>query len=80
MFIRVAVIFKKEILQVLREPRARALLIAPPIIQLIIFGYAVNLDVENCQVAWMDRDQSPASRELLADFQASPYFTITREI
>ena len=47
MFRRVGVIFKKEILQVLREPRARALLIVPPVVQLIIFGYAVNLDVGN---------------------------------
>lgn len=77
---RIGVIFKKEILQVWRDPRARALLIGPPIIQLIIFGYAVNLDVENSRLAWMDRDQSPASRELRADFEASPYFTIVRDI
>jgi ABC-2 type transport system permease protein len=77
---RIGVIFKKEILQVLREPRARALLVGPPILQLIIFGYAVNLDVENSRLAWMDRDRSPASRELLAGFQASPYFTIVREL
>lgn len=80
MFGRVGVIFKKEILQVLREPRARALLIAPPIIQLIIFGYAVNLDVENSRLAWMDRDRTPESRQLRSDFEASPYFTVVREI
>ncbi|MFZ0427900.1 MAG: ABC transporter permease [Acidobacteriota bacterium] len=80
MFGRVGVIFKKEILQVLREPRARALLIAPPLIQLIVFGYAVNLDVENSHLAWMDRDRTPESRALRADFEASPYFTIVREL
>ena len=80
MLSRVGVIFKKEILQVLRDSRARVLLFAPPLIQLIIFGYAVNLDVENSRVAWMDMDQSPASRELRSDFEASPYFTIVRSI
>lgn len=47
------------------------MLFAPPLIQLIIFGYAVNLDVENAQIAWMDMDRTPASRELLSAFEGS---------
>jgi ABC-2 type transport system permease protein len=45
-------------------------------IQLIIFGYAVNLDVENSRLAWMDQDRTPASRELRAAFEGSRYFRI----
>ena len=52
-------------------------LLLPPIIQLIIFGYAVNLDVENSPIAWMDQDRTPESRELLAEFEGSPQFRIT---
>ena len=55
----------------------RALLIGPTLLQLILFGYAVNLDVENARTAWMDMDHTPESRDLLASFQGSHYFRIT---
>ena len=54
----------------------RVLLFVPPMLQLIIFGFAVNLDVENARIAWMDRDQTQESRDLLAGFQGSRYFNI----
>jgi len=55
----------------------RTLLFGPPLLQLILFGYAVNLDVENARTAWMDMDNTPESRDLLAAFQGSRYFSIT---
>jgi ABC-2 type transport system permease protein len=45
--------------------------------QLIIFGYAVNLDVDNLRMGWMDMDQSPQSHDLLASFQGSGRFLLT---
>jgi ABC-2 type transport system permease protein len=77
MWERIREIIRKEFRQTLRDGRARALLIGPPLIQLIIFGYAVNLDVENTRMAWLDMDRTPESRALLADFQGSPYFQVT---
>jgi ABC-2 type transport system permease protein len=77
MWERIKVIIRKEFLQTLREPRLRALLIFPPIIQLVIFGYAVNLDVEHSRIGWMDHDRTPESRDLLAAFEGSGYFTVT---
>jgi ABC-2 type transport system permease protein len=53
------------------------MLFLPPLIQLLIFGYSVNLDVENTVTAWMDMDRTPESRELREAFAASPYFEIT---
>jgi ABC-2 type transport system permease protein len=73
---RIGEIVRKEFLQALREPRMRALLIFPPLIQLVIFGFAVNLDVENARIAWMDQDSTPRSRELRAGFEGSPNFRI----
>ena len=67
---------RKEFRQTLREPRARAMLIVPPLVQLLVFGFAVNLDVNSATIAWMDQDQSPQSRALLADFQGSGRFNI----
>ncbi len=69
-------IVQKELRQALRDPRMRATLIFPPLLQLIIFGFAVNLDVENSRLAWMDQDQTARSRELRDSFTSSGYFKI----
>jgi len=55
------------------------MLFMPPLIQLLIFGYAANLDVNTARIAWMDQDKSPASRELLSQFQGSGRFIIAAE-
>ncbi len=73
---RIREIVRKEFRQALREPRLRVMLFLPPILQLLVFGYAVNLDVENVRIAWMDEDHSPASRDLLAAFEGSGRFQI----
>jgi len=76
MWRRIGVIVRKEFSQLFRSPRTRTLLFIPPIIQLIVFGYAVNMDVDNVHMAWLDRDQSPASQDLLADFVGSGRFEL----
>lgn len=76
MWERIREIIRKEFLQTLRDPRMVGLLFGPPLLQLIIFGYAVNLDVENARTAWMDMDRTFESRELLSAFQGSRYFRI----
>jgi ABC-2 type transport system permease protein len=73
---RLKVIIRKEFIQALRDPRMRGMLILPPVIQLIVFGYAANLDVDTARIAWMDRDRSHESRELLSNFQGSGRFRI----
>jgi ABC-2 type transport system permease protein len=77
MWERIREIIRKEFRQALREPRMRMLLFMPPLIQLIVFGYAVNLDVENTRIAWVDFDRTPASRELRAAFEGSEHFQVT---
>lgn len=76
MWERIWVILRKEIRQTLREPRMRVVLFVPPLVQLIVFGYAVNLDVDNTRIAWMDRDHTPQSRDLLAAFEGSRRFQV----
>ncbi len=73
---RLARIIRKEFIQVLRDPRMRGMLFLPPLIQLLIFGYAVNLDVDNAKIAWMDQDRTPESRQLLSEFEGSGRFQI----
>jgi ABC-2 type transport system permease protein len=76
MWERILVIMRKEFSQTLRDPRRRGLLFGPPLIQLLLFGYAVNLDVQHTRTAWMDMDRTVESRELLAAFEGSDYFHI----
>jgi len=76
MWERVGVIVRKEFIQMLREPRMRFLLFLPPVLQLVIFGYAVTLDVDSARIAWMDMDHTPESRALLARFEGSGRFQV----
>lgn len=76
---RIREIIRKEFRQVLREPRMRIILIMPPLVQTIIFGFAVNLDVERSWLGWMDQDRTPASRELRAAFEGSRRFVLVGE-
>src|SRR5712692_3899749 len=69
-------IIRKEFRQTLREPRMRSMLLIPPLIQLLVFGYAANLDVNTATIAWMDQDQTPQSRALLSELQGSGRFNI----
>jgi ABC-2 type transport system permease protein len=78
MWERVREIIIKEFRQALRNPRMRTVLIGPPILQMIVFGYAVNLDVEKVRLGWMDLDHTVQSRELLSRFQGTPYFDLRR--
>lgn len=72
-------IIRKEFRQAFREPRMRSMLFIPPLIQLFVFGFAVNLDVDHAMLAWMDGDRSYQSRELLAAFQGSGRFDLIAE-
>ncbi len=67
---------RKEFIQALREPRMRLLLFMPPLLQCIIFGYAVNLDVDHARIAWMDMDRTPESRDLRDRFEGSGRFDV----
>jgi len=76
MFRRVWYLFVKELIQALRDKRMRITLIIPPLFQLIVFGYAANLDVKHVRTAVRDLDQSVDSRDLIGRFGSSDYFDI----
>lgn len=67
----------KEFIQIFRDPRMKGVIFLMPIIQLLVFGYAVTTDVKHVATAVYDLDNSVASRELIARFVASEYFEIT---
>jgi len=65
---------RKEFIQALRDPRMRAVLLVVPVVQVLVFGYAVTTDVRDVRLAVLDRDSTPESRELLSRFSGSGYF------
>ena len=72
MWERILVILRKELIQALREPRMRVLLFVPPMVQLIVFGYAVNLDVDHARIAWMDMDRTPRAATCASASRVGP--------
>jgi ABC-2 type transport system permease protein len=74
MWERIYHILLKEFLQGFRDPKMKGVIFIAPIIQLLIFGYAVSTDVKNVATAVYDLDQTQQSRELLSRFFASGYF------
>ena len=80
MFSRIRVIIIKEFIQVWRDPRLRFFLFVPPLIQLILYGYAINFDIKNVPTAIYDQNNSEASQELISRFKASEYFNLRRYI
>lgn len=64
----------KELLAVLKDAKSRVVLIGPPLIQLMVFGYAATFDVNHVPIAVYDEDKSAASRDLVAHFAGSPSF------
>jgi ABC-2 type transport system permease protein len=66
----------KEFIQVFRDKRSRFVLFGPPVIQMLIFGYAATLEIRHVPTAVLDFDNSQASRDLISRFAASPYFDV----
>ena len=73
---RTKAVARKEFLHILRDPRSLIMALAMPLLLLLLFGYALTLDVDRIPTVLFDRDQSPQSRELLAQFRGSRFFEI----
>lgn len=70
----------KEFIQVFRDKRTRFILIGPPIIQMLIFGYAATYEIRHVPTVALDLDHSQESRELISLFKSSPYFDVQHDL
>ncbi len=77
--LRIRVLVQKEMRQLLRDPKTKRMTFAAPIIQLLLFGYAVNTDVRNLAMVVVDQDQTSVSRLLQENLTASGYFRIVEQ-
>jgi len=73
---RIREMVRKEYLQLFRDPRLWRIMFIAPVIQLIVFGYAVSTDVHDTSTFVIDHDNSQESRRLLDAFTASGYFRV----
>ncbi len=80
MFERIKQMLVKEFIQVFRDPKMRGVIFLMPIIQVLVFGYAVTTDVTHVATAVFDLDNSVASRELVSRFVKSGYFDIVARV
>ena len=71
---RLAALIWKEFLALLKDPKSRFVIIGPPLIQLIVFGYAATFDVTDVPLAVYNESPGEASRDLVARFEGSPNF------
>ncbi|MBZ5664797.1 MAG: ABC transporter permease [Acidobacteriia bacterium] len=70
----------KEFIQVFRDKRTRIVLFGPPIIQMLVFGYAATFEIYHVPTVVLDLDHSQESRELISRFSSSPYFDVQRQL
>ena len=69
--LRIFAIMHKEILQLMRDRLTFGMIVGIPLIQLILFGYAINTDVRHLKAAVADQANTHLSREVIADIAAS---------
>ncbi|MBQ4645981.1 MAG: ABC transporter permease [Candidatus Gastranaerophilales bacterium] len=72
--IRIISLIKKEFLSIFKDPKSRALIITPPILQLFVFANAITMEVKNIDISILDYSKTFESRELISRFSNSPWF------
>jgi len=65
---------RKEFYHILRDPKSLAIIFAMPIMMTVLYGFAINLDIEQVTLAVIDYDKTPESRALADKIYASAYF------
>jgi ABC-2 type transport system permease protein len=78
--LRPLVIAKKELLQLRRDRLTLAMMVVLPIMQLLLFGFAINTDVRHTPSVVFDQDHSAQSRDLVRSLVATGFYDIKRDV
>ncbi len=78
MFARITPMVIKEFLELKRDKAARFVLVVPPVLQMLIFGYAATFEVNHVSTSVLDLDHSQESRDLIARFISSNRFNVVK--
>jgi len=76
---RIKFIAQKELYHIMRDFRSLVIVIAMPIMMILLYGYAINMDIEHIKLAVVDFDHSLESRQFAARFYDSPYFNAPKQ-
>ncbi len=79
-WIRLWALVKKEFIHIIRDPRSLAMAFLMPLILLILFGYAITMDIKTLNLVVYDQDKSAASRLYVEGFPASSYFDVVATV
>ena len=71
---RILALIRKELRVILKDPRSRVVLLIPPVLQCLIFGYAATFDLNNVPYALVDHDRSETSRAFIGRLDGSGIF------
>lgn len=77
---RIMALVVKELLVLMKDPKSRVVLIIPPLMQTIVFGYAATFDLTHVPWAYWDASKTTVSRSLLARVEGSPRFDLVKEL
>jgi ABC-2 type transport system permease protein len=80
MWLRILSLIVKELLTIWRDPKARFILLGPPVIEMLIFAYAATQEVKNVSIAVLNQDRGTYGRDLVARFEGSPNFREVRHL
>ena len=78
--LRIKALIRKEIYHLIRDYRSLYLAFAIPLILIILFGYALSLDVDNVETIVVDYDKSELSRDFISKLDASLYFHVSERL
>jgi len=79
-FSRFWAVVLKEFIQMKRDRMTFAMMVGIPLLQLTLFGFAINSDPKHLPTAVLSADQGPFGRTLVAALRQSDYFALTREV
>ncbi len=80
LFARTLVIAWKELLQLRRDRLTLAMMVVLPLLQLVLFGYAINTDVRHVPTVIYDQDRSAASRELARSLEVTGFYDLRGDV
>ena len=73
---RIGAVTAKEFIHLIRDPRTLAVVLALPVLQMLLFAYAISFDVKNVSTVIIDLDQTPASQAYVGSYESSYFFTV----
>ncbi len=73
---RILAISRKEFLHIIHDFRSLMIIFAMPVLQIIMFGYALNMEIQKIDLAVIDHSHTPFSQDLIRQFESNSYFSV----